>query len=82
MCYERNPAFLRFSRDTNLPFRPVEEFDSEAIRDRQELYLQICNLVWSVDRIVEDAQVLQGFERAGVSGAPDEPSSPNGTTMA
>lgn len=48
-CYEKNPSFLRFIKDSNLPFRPHEKFERKDVERRQTLYTKICELIWSVD---------------------------------
>ena len=47
LAYENNPSFLRLVSDTGLPFTSYpDDFQPEAIEQRQELYGQICDLVW------------------------------------
>jgi hypothetical protein len=46
-CYENNPSFLRVIHTRGLPFRSfADAFDTVAIDSRQELYQQLCELVW------------------------------------
>ena len=46
-AYENNPSFLRVVRETGLPFQAYpDRFPPSAIEDRQDLYRQICGLVW------------------------------------
>ncbi len=47
MAYENNPSFLKLVSDAGLPFTAYpNEFEPEAIDQRQGLYRQICELVW------------------------------------
>lgn len=46
--YEHNPVFRRFIEEYRLPFRPYPDtFDSGAMEERQELYRQLCEIIWS-----------------------------------
>ena len=49
--YERNPNFTNFVERSGLPFIPHEHFTPEALWRRQELYRQICERIWSPDRL-------------------------------
>jgi hypothetical protein len=47
-CYDHNPSFTRFRDRHQLPFKPYpERFTAEDMAERQELYRQLCELVWS-----------------------------------
>ena len=50
-AYHNNPGFKRFMSETGLPFRPYEVFDVDAINERQELYRQLAEHIWSTDSI-------------------------------
>jgi len=55
-CYEKNPDFLKFIKDFNLPFKPYTQFRKQDIEERQELYQRICEEIWNtkgIDKIVE-----------------------------
>lgn len=52
--YERNPNFTNFVRNSGLPFRPHTKFKKEDLLERQELYRQICEQIWSPDRLLLD----------------------------
>jgi hypothetical protein len=69
LCYQNNPGFLAFVRRAGLPFEAVERFDQEAVEARQELYRQICELIWDPSR-------LERVADADPRGDPS-PSSPN-----
>jgi uncharacterized protein with ParB-like and HNH nuclease domain len=43
--YVNNPDFLRFVKNSELPFRSYEEFNNSAINERAELYKKI--LLWN-----------------------------------
>jgi len=45
-CYEANPTFRRLIEQYQLPFRPYDDFDEDAIGQRQKLYQRLCELVW------------------------------------
>lgn len=50
-CYSNNPLFLRFMNETQLPFKPYEQFDKKALIERQSLYKEICKKIWDVNKI-------------------------------
>jgi hypothetical protein len=54
-CYERNPGFLQFVRESGLPFRPHPEFKREDLDHRQELYRRLAEQVWDPARIDREA---------------------------
>lgn len=54
-AYEHHPGFLRFIRDSGLPFRPHAEFKKADLDARQELYISLAERVWSVDRLEREA---------------------------
>lgn len=52
--YDRNPSFRNFIERTGLPFRPYPNgFVDGDMQERQELYRQMCELVWSVEPLQE-----------------------------
>jgi uncharacterized protein with ParB-like and HNH nuclease domain len=52
LAYEKNPSFLKFIGETGLPFRPYPEgFTKGDIEERQDLYRQVCELVWSPEAL-------------------------------
>ena len=55
-AYERNPGFNGFIRESGLPFKPYEVFDVDAINERQELYRQLAQQIWSTDSIRRAAE--------------------------
>lgn len=63
LCYQNNPGFLAFRSRSSLPFEAVEDFDQGAIEARQDLYRQICELIWDPERLMAladaDAEIRQ-----------------------
>ncbi len=55
VCYDRNPGFLRFISETELPFKPHATFKKADLDERQNLYLKLADLVWSPDRLEQIA---------------------------
>jgi len=51
--YERNPNFTKFVAKSGLPFEPYEKFERPEIFKRHLLYRQICEQIWSPDRLLE-----------------------------
>jgi len=47
-CYEKNPSFRKFAKETRLVFKPYEHFTKDAIDERQRLYQKISERIWSV----------------------------------
>jgi len=54
-AYEHNPGFVRFVRESGLPFRPHPEFKKADLDARQELYLRLAEQVWSPERLEREA---------------------------
>ncbi len=48
-CYENNPRFLNYIRDSGLNFKPYEHFGKAAIEERQALYEEILKNIYNVD---------------------------------
>jgi hypothetical protein len=48
----QNPNLRRFIERSGLPLRPHTEFDSAAIEQRQDLYLQMAAQIWDTDRLL------------------------------
>jgi uncharacterized protein with ParB-like and HNH nuclease domain len=50
--YENNPTFLKLMAATSLPFKAYpDQFTKEDLDERQDLYRQICNVVWNPDTL-------------------------------
>jgi len=54
-CYERNPGFQRFIRDTGLEFVPHPEFKKADLDARHELYRSVAEMLWSPSRLNVEA---------------------------
>jgi Protein of unknown function (DUF1524) len=54
-AYDHNPGFKRFIEENGLPFRPHSEFKKADLDARQRLYQQLAELIWSPDRIAQEA---------------------------
>jgi len=52
-CYEKNPSFLKYIKESNLPFKSYEKFTRKSNDERQELYLKICEEIWNVKEFDE-----------------------------
>ena len=52
--YLNEPSFKRFREISGLPFKPHEQFKKADLMQRQELYRQICEQIWSPDRLLAD----------------------------
>ncbi len=55
-AYKNNPGFARFVRESNLPFKPYDEFDLEALDQRYNLYLEIAKRIWDPERLTKIAK--------------------------
>ena len=49
--YEKNSSFRHFRENKALPFKPHAQFKKADLLERQELYRQICEQIWSPDRL-------------------------------
>jgi uncharacterized protein with ParB-like and HNH nuclease domain len=52
-AYDRNPGFLQFIERTGLAFKPYTKFKKSDLDERQALYQQLAQLVWSPNRLTE-----------------------------
>ena len=51
-AYTANPGFSQFIARTGLAFHPCHEFLKAELDERQELYRDLCHLVWDPDRLL------------------------------
>ena len=51
-CYEHNPGFLRFIRESGLPIVPHEQFDVFALEKRCDLYREMAERIWNRDDLL------------------------------
>ena len=49
LCYEHNPSFLKYKKESGLPFEPHEHFTKSDIVKRQKLYQEMCKKIWCID---------------------------------
>ena len=47
VTYQKNPSFLAFVKEYNLPFKPYADFKKKDIQERCVLYAAIANLIWN-----------------------------------
>ena len=59
-CYENNPGFLSFMRESRLPFQSHPQFKKSDLEARQALYLQLAERIWSPDQIRRAAESQGG----------------------
>jgi uncharacterized protein with ParB-like and HNH nuclease domain len=52
-CYQNNPQFLRFIANANLKFKKHNEFKKKDIEERQELYKEMCKIIWNQNKLAE-----------------------------
>ncbi|MEJ5376494.1 MAG: DUF262 domain-containing protein [bacterium] len=55
-CYEHNPGFLKFIQRSGLPFKPYDHFRKADLDERQQLYIQLAEQTWSIQRLSAIAQ--------------------------
>lgn len=53
-AYEHNPGFVRYVRESGLPFRPYEHFHKKELEERQVLYRLLAEEIWSADRLIQE----------------------------
>lgn len=53
-AYDHNPGFLRFVRESGLPFNAHEHFLKADLDERGELYRQIATRVWDPDQLLRE----------------------------
>lgn len=54
-CYEGlNPGFLRFVRESGLPFQPHPEFKKADLDAHQELIRQLAERIWNPDNLLAE----------------------------
>jgi hypothetical protein len=50
-AYDHSPGFLRFIKDSGLPFKPHPEFKKADLDARQNLYRRLAEEIWSPARL-------------------------------
>ena len=53
--YVNEPSLQQFIDRSGLPFKPHTQFKRADLLERQDLYRQICEKIWSPDRLLADA---------------------------
>ncbi len=48
-CYNKNPTFLQFIKNSKLPFKPYTNFKKKEIIERTELYQRICEKIYDIN---------------------------------
>ena len=48
-CYENNPSFIRYKKESKLPFTPHKNFTKADLLQRQNLYQKICEEIWDTN---------------------------------
>lgn len=51
-AYDHNPGFLRFLKESDLPFEAHTEFKKADLDARQELYQQLAERIWNPDNLL------------------------------
>jgi len=54
LAYERNPGFVRFTKERSLPFRAHAEFKKSDLDARQQLYRRLAEDLWNPARLQSD----------------------------
>ena len=55
-CYDHNPGFLRFLKESGLPFQAHADFRKADLDARQELYRQIAEQIWNPKILLQEAE--------------------------
>ncbi len=58
-AYEHNPGFVRFVRESGLPFRPHEQFTREDMDLRSELYRQMAERIWNPEDLIREVEAFE-----------------------
>jgi hypothetical protein len=53
-CYDHNPAFEGFIKESSLPFRPHAVFRKADLDDRNDLYRKIADQMWDPRQLLQD----------------------------
>ena len=46
-CYSNNPRFIKFKDDSSLPFTNYDNYGKTEIKNRQDLYKELCKMIWN-----------------------------------
>jgi len=47
-CYQNNPTFLTYVKESGLPFKAKEHFKKQDVIERTRLYQKICEEIWNL----------------------------------
>jgi len=53
-AYERSPGFLRFVKNSGLPFKAHSDFKKVDLDERQELYRRLAEAIWNPERLKQE----------------------------
>jgi Protein of unknown function DUF262/Protein of unknown function (DUF1524) len=54
-AYDHNPGFVRFIKDSGLPFSALKDFKKADLDARQELYRKLAEQIWTPERLAREA---------------------------
>lgn len=57
-CYDHNPRFVEFVKRSGLPFRAHQQFRSEGIETRQNLYRALAERIWGPNQLLREVGEL------------------------
>lgn len=55
-CYVKNPNFINWFKSNNLSFKPHAQFNKKDIEEREILYRELAEVIWSLNRFDELAK--------------------------
>lgn len=55
-AYNNNPGFLKYIKQSGLPFKPHAQFRKLDLDERQALYRQLAEQIWNPDRLQQEVQ--------------------------
>lgn len=55
-AYNNNPGFLKYIKQSGLPFKPHAKFRKLDLDERQALYRQLAEQIWNPDRLQQEVQ--------------------------
>jgi uncharacterized protein with ParB-like and HNH nuclease domain len=53
-CYDHNPGFLAFVKESNLPFAPTEQFGKADFEERRQLMQRIAERIWNPEQLLRE----------------------------
>jgi uncharacterized protein with ParB-like and HNH nuclease domain len=54
-CYDHNPGFISFCRESGLPVKSHDHFNKADLDERYELYRMLANRIWNPDDLLHEA---------------------------